>query len=83
MSFFAHAKGWRVVNVEYRAHPERNPDGTLAGVQPSGAGHGLVGMRERVSSVSGRLVAVRDRDRFVVRACLPVVRAPAPAGAGP
>ena len=26
------AKDGRVVHVEYRAHPERNPDGSLAGV---------------------------------------------------
>lgn len=35
-------------------------------------GHGLVGMRERAQTVSGRFTAEADGDRFVVRAFLPV-----------
>jgi signal transduction histidine kinase len=36
-----------------------------------GAGHGLVGMRERALSVGGTLQTGHDDDRFVVRAFLP------------
>ncbi|WP_193598010.1 sensor histidine kinase [Microbacterium sp. YJN-G] len=38
----------------------------------SGAGHGLVGMRERAQLVGGTFSAVRDGAWFVVRASLPV-----------
>jgi signal transduction histidine kinase len=56
-------------------------NGTRSGAQAATSGHGLVGMRERVVSVSGRLVAEAQHDRFVVRAHLPVGR-PAALGAG-
>ena len=57
---------------------------TVHGVQVPVSGQGLVGMHERVSSVAGHLVAAPERDRFVVRAHLPVARsAPVVAGARP
>jgi signal transduction histidine kinase len=50
--------------------------GTSAGPRPSGPGLGLVGMRERVSALGGRLQAgPRDGGGFQVRAELPA-RAP-------
>ena len=36
------------------------------------AGHGLVGMRERVEALGGRLVAGRRDGGFVVEATLPL-----------
>ena len=41
------------------------------------AGHGLVGMRERVQLYGGTLVTESDGDGFLVRAVLPVAAAPA------
>jgi signal transduction histidine kinase len=42
-----------------------------AGADPEGTGHGLLGMRERVAAVGGRLRAERADGRFVVDAFLP------------
>ncbi|MDO7882187.1 sensor histidine kinase [Salinibacterium soli] len=43
-----------------------------ATADPTGAGHGITGMRERAHLVGGRLDAGPDGDRFVVRASIPV-----------
>jgi signal transduction histidine kinase len=70
-----HGAGSAEVAVDYRhdalvidvANPL--PAGSVAG----GRGHGLVGMRERVSALGGRLDAgARPDGRFVVHAELPV-----------
>ena len=48
--------------------------GTVTAAAASGpAGHGLVGMRERVEALGGRLVAARRDGGFVVEATLPLV----------
>jgi signal transduction histidine kinase len=47
----------------------RNPAG--AGAVAAGAGHGIIGMRERAQLVGGRLDAAPDGGAFVVRAALP------------
>ena len=48
-------------------------DGVGAGARPEGAGHGLVGMRERVALYGGRLDARRrEGGGFAVRALLPI-----------
>jgi signal transduction histidine kinase len=48
-------------------------DGAGAGARPEGAGHGLVGMRERVALYGGRLDARRrEGGGFAVRALLPI-----------
>jgi signal transduction histidine kinase len=47
----------------------RNPAG--AGAFAAGAGHGIIGMRERAQLVGGRLDAAPDGGAFVVRAALP------------
>ncbi|MGY3518736.1 sensor histidine kinase [Micromonospora sp. PTRAS2] len=60
--------GGLVVDVRNRVRPEdagaRGPSGTVGG-------HGLVGMRERVTAAGGRLDVGRDDDTFTVRATLP------------
>jgi len=48
----------------------RNPPGPVA--PAAGAGHGLIGMRERAQLAGGTLRAGRDDDRFVVHAALPI-----------
>ena len=66
---------WSDAGLELEVTNPLGPSSTGAG------GHGLVGMRERVSSVQGRLVAEPVSGRFVVRARLPVAR-PVAVGAG-
>jgi signal transduction histidine kinase len=54
-----------------------NGSGTSNGTRPSGAGLGLIGMRERVSALGGRLqVGPRDHGGYQVRAELPLRAAP-------
>ena len=76
------------VRIDYRAdHVEVtvSDDGRCASVPaPDTAGHGLVGMRERVSLVGGTLQAgPRPGGGWLVRASLPVPAAMAVTAAGP
>lgn len=51
---------------------EGRADGARTRLQDTGAGHGLVGMRERVSLYGGRVEAgPRERGGFRVSAALP------------
>ena len=72
-----HGAGTAEVAVEYRADAlvidvsNAIPAGQV--IASDGTGHGLVGMRERVAALGGRLDAgARDDGRFVVHAELPV-----------
>ena len=47
------------------------PGGTATPADPAGGGHGLMGMRERVAAVGGRLSAGPTLGSFTVRAQLP------------
>ncbi|HMG65939.1 MAG TPA: sensor histidine kinase [Streptosporangiaceae bacterium] len=76
-----HAGGARAV-VHLRYAPDAltvqvDDDGAGAGTQAAGPGLGLIGMRERVSALGGRLHAGRqERGGFQVRAELPARPAP-------
>ncbi|MDE0573628.1 histidine kinase [Demequina sp. B12] len=60
------------VVVEVRNHVAQRADAR----DGSGAGWGLVGMRERVGAADGSVEVGRDGEEFVVRAVLPVRTAP-------
>src|SRR5215510_3703815 len=63
-------------NLSIQVDDDGKDTGTSTGAQPSGAGLGLVGMRERVSALGGRFQAGPQGDGgFQVRAELPA-RAP-------
>jgi len=63
-------------NLSIQVDDDGKDTGTSTGTQPSGAGLGLVGMRERVSALGGRFQAGPQGDGgFQVRAELPA-RAP-------
>src|SRR5215475_12772395 len=63
-------------NLSIQVDDDGKGTGTSTGAQPSGAGLGLVGMRERVSALGGQLQAgPQDGGGFRVRAELPA-RAP-------
>jgi signal transduction histidine kinase len=51
---------------------ENAADGDGAAITPPGAGRGLVGMRERVALLGGRLIACPERGCFRVRCELPL-----------
>jgi signal transduction histidine kinase len=76
-----HAGGARAV-VHLRYGPDAltvqvDDDGAGPGAQPAAPGLGLIGMRERVSALGGRLRAgPQERGGFQVRAELPVRAAP-------
>lgn len=57
---------WHADRVEIEV---RNAAG---GAPTAGAGHGLVGMRERAQLVGGALTAAREQQEFVVRGRLPI-----------
>lgn len=59
-----YGRTWLDVTVE--------DDGGGGGPAPSGAGHGILGMRERAAVTGGSLDARRTADGFVVTARLPV-----------
>lgn len=59
--------------VRTRAPSPDADAGVAPATTPLRAGHGLVGMRERVEALGGRLVAGRRDGGFVVEATLPLV----------
>ncbi|MEU4098760.1 sensor histidine kinase [Streptomyces sp. NPDC026673] len=65
---------WRPAELVVTVSDEgRGADADLVAAPPAGGGHGLVGMRERVSAVGGRLeTGPRPGGGFVVRAVVPV-----------
>lgn len=71
------ASGLHLSITNTALEPERStaPLATLAAGGSAGAqpmtGHGIAGMSERAALVGGNLAAVRDGDRFTVRAWLP------------
>jgi signal transduction histidine kinase len=71
------------LRVRYAAPPPPAHPGRPAAVQPAhGAGHGVVGMRERAAMLDGELTARPTPDGgYQVRAVLPVSEAPAAGGA--
>jgi signal transduction histidine kinase len=79
-----HASGSRV-DVQVRYTPEalelaveNEADGIVSETWDDGSGHGVIGMRERVSLYGGELdVGPRPEGGFAVRARLPIGRQPA------
>jgi signal transduction histidine kinase len=63
------------LTVEVRSVGQRLPAGQ--------GGHGIVGMRERVEGLGGKLAAGPDAEGWTVRAIIPAVPAPAPKGDEP
>jgi signal transduction histidine kinase len=68
----------RVAGAGHALCVEVHSLGGAVPVHPSGGGHGLVGMRERVRMHGGTLEAGPVPDGFRVRARLPLVLEPAP-----
>jgi signal transduction histidine kinase len=63
------------ITIEVTDNGRSSPESSTGGQSTNGAGHGLIGMRERVAVYGGRLQAEPTPTGFHVLACIPTAQA--------